>query len=86
MSCGWCGHGHCPHCGYGHCPHCGYGYGPPPPAWPGYGPGYGPRRRRRRAVEEEDLDAYLQDLEEEVSQVREDLESLRRSRRPAEES
>jgi hypothetical protein len=82
MSCGWCGHGHCPACGYGHCHHYGYGYGPPP--WPGYGPGYRPRPRRRRALEEEDLTAYLEDLEEEVSRVREDLESLRRSR-PAEE-
>jgi hypothetical protein len=82
MSCGWCGHGHCPACGYGHCHHYGYGYGPPP--WPGYGPGYEPRRRRRRALEEEDLAAYLEDLQEEVSRVREDLESLRGSR-PAEE-
>ena len=77
MSCGWCGHGHCPACGYGHCHHYGYGYGPP--SWPDYGPGYAPRRRRRRAVREEDLAAYLEDLEEEVSRVREDLESLRRS-------
>ena len=81
MSCGWCGHGHCPACGYGHSHHYGYapGYGPPPPG-PGYGPGYGPRRRRRRAVEEEDLAAYLEDLEDEVGQVRDDLERLRRSR------
>jgi len=35
-------------------------------------------------VEEEDLAAYLEDLEEEVSRAREDLENLRRSR-PAEE-
>ena len=77
MSCGWCGYGHCHHCGYGHCHHGGYGYGPPP--WAGYGPGYGPRRRRRRA-DEQDLADYLSDLEEEVAQVREELERLGGSR------
>ena len=72
MSCGWCGYGH------GH--HWGYGYGPPPPPpWAGYEPGYGPRRRRRRA-DEEDLADYLSDLEAEVAQVREELERLRGSR------
>ena len=75
MSCGWCGYGHCHHCGYGHCHHGGYGYGPPPP-----GPGYGPRRRRRRAADEEELSEYLRDLEEEVGQVREEMERLRGSR------
>ena len=77
MSCGWCGYGHCHHCGYGHCHHGGYGYGPPP--WAGYGPGYGPRRRRRRA-DGQALADYLSDLEEEVAQVREELERLRGSR------
>ena len=81
MSCGWCGHGCCPHHGYGHCHHGGYGCGPPP-SWPGYGPGYGPPRRRRRALEEEDLAAYLEDLEGEIGRVREELESMRRSRAP----
>lgn len=71
MSCGWYGHGHCHHCGYG--------YGPPP-YWAGYGPGYGPRRRSRRAADEEDLAAYLEDLEQEISRVREELAGLRRSR------
>ncbi len=84
MSCGWCGHGQCPACGYGHCHHHGYGYGYGPPPFAGYGPGYGPERRRRRARQEDELAAYLQDLEEEIGQVREDLERLRRSR-PAEE-
>jgi hypothetical protein len=80
MSCGWCGYGHCHHYGPGHCHHWDYGYGPPPP----YGPGYGPRRRRRRAADEEDLAEYLRDLEEETGQVREELERLRGSRSAAE--
>jgi hypothetical protein len=84
VSCGWCGHGHCPACGYGHCHHYGHGYEYGPPR-ADYGQGYGPPRRLRRRAREEDLAAYLEDLEEEVSQVREDLERLRRSR-PAEES
>ena len=81
MSCGWCGHEYCHH---GYCHHCGYGYGPPP-FWAGYGPGYGPRRRRRRALDEEDLAAYLEDLEAEIGRVREELTGLRRPR-PAEGS
>ena len=81
MSCGWCGHGYCPHHGDGHCHHCGHAYGPPPP-WPDYGPGYGPPRRRRRAPDEEDLAAHLEDLEQEIGRVREELESMRRSRAP----
>ena len=80
MSCGWCGYEHCHHCGYGHGHHGGYGYGPPPPTpWAGYGPGYGPRRRRHR-VDEEELADYLRGLEEEAGQVREELEQLRGSR------
>lgn len=80
---GWCGHGVCPACGYGHCHHHGYAYGYAPPPWAGYGPGYG-SRRRRRAPDEEDLAAYLEDLEDEVGQVRKELDRLRRSRRPEE--
>ncbi|HUY51222.1 MAG TPA: hypothetical protein VMV92_36880 [Streptosporangiaceae bacterium] len=83
MSCGWCGYGHCHHCGHGHCHHWDYGYGPPP-RWRGYGPGYGPGRRRRRAADEEDLAEYLRDLEEETGQVRAELERLRGSRGAAE--
>ena len=81
MSCGWCGHGYCHH---GYCHHCGYAYGPPP-SRAGYGPGYGPRRRSRRALDEEDLAATLEDLEEEIGRVREELADLRRPR-PAAES
>lgn len=72
MNCGCCGHGHCHHCGYA--------YAPPPPFWAGYGPGYGGRRRSRRRMDEEDLAAYLEDLEDEIGRVREELASLRRSR------
>ncbi len=67
MSC-WCDHGHCHHWGPGH----GYGYGPEH----GYGPGFvrGTRRRRARA---EDLEEYLGDLEDEVAQVKAELEELK---------
>ncbi|MHB1430841.1 MAG: hypothetical protein ACYCVZ_01815 [Streptosporangiaceae bacterium] len=78
MSCGWCGHAHCPHCGYAHCPYHGYDYEPPP--WGSYGPGYGSRRRRRRVPDEDDLAAYLEDLEDEIAQVREELQRVRRAR------
>ena len=75
MSC-WCGHRPWHHW-HGPWHHYGYGYGPPGPEYrPGYG--YGPPRRRR--AREEDLAEYLQDLEEEIGQVREELERLRRSR------
>ena len=47
-----------------------------------HGPGYGPPRRRRGALDEEDLAAYLEDLEGEIGRVREELESMRRSRAP----
>ena len=80
MSCGWCGHAHCPHCGYAHCPYHGYDYDYGPPPWEDYGPGYRPRRRRRRVPGEDDLAAYLEDLEDEVAQVREELQRVRRSR------
>ncbi len=77
MSC-WCGHRPWHHW-HGPWHHWWYGYGPPGPGYrPGYGPGYwpGPRGRAR----EEDLAGYLQDLEDEVRQVREELERLRGSR------
>jgi hypothetical protein len=82
MSC-WCGHRPWHHW-HGPWHYEGYGYGSPPPG--PYGPGpyrpgpyeadYGPRRRRPR---EQDLADYLEDLEGEVRQVREELERLRQS-------
>ncbi len=85
MSC-WCGHGPWHHW-HGPWRYEGYGYGPPPPGpWgPGpYGPESGPRWRgrpgRASRSREQDLAEYLEDLEGEVSQVREELERLRQSR------
>lgn len=88
MSC-CCWHGHC-HCHGGY----GYTYGPPPyeaapygpPARYGPPPGAGFRRRRRMRPgwtwepDEEELAAYLRDLEDQVGQVRQELEELRRAR------
>ena len=75
MSC-WCGGpGH--HWGPGH----GYGYGP----GVGYGPGYGPgvvHRPRRRRTPVEDLEEYLQYLEDEVAAVRAELEEAKERRTP----
>lgn len=89
MSC-WCGRRPWHHW-HGPWHYEGYRYGPPPPGpyGPGqYGPGpyeaeYGPRwrGRPRRAWQprEQDLADYLEDLEGEVRQVREELERLRQS-------
>jgi len=71
MSC-WCGHGPWHYHGYAYPPP----YPPPayyPPEEP-YGP---PRRRRRRRREPEELEDYLQDLQEEIDRVRQELAALR---------
>lgn len=74
MSC-CCGHAHW------HCDHL-PGYPPggyPPPVYPpsDYGPPRGLRRRVRRS-RMEDLEDYLQDLEAELTRVREELTAYRR--------
>lgn len=80
MSC-CCGHGPWHHW-HGPWHHWGYGYGPPPgPGYvPGHGPGYWPGARRRTRAREDDLAEYLQDLEDEVREVRAELERARESR------
>jgi hypothetical protein len=88
MSC-WCGHNQWHHYGYAYPPPA-YGppaYGPPayaPPAYPpaGYPPAaYPPPRRARRGrrARIEDLEAYLADLETELTRVREELAAHRRA-------
>lgn len=65
-------------CCHWHGPWCHGGHGYPPPDY--YGPpAYGPRRRRRGrwASDDEDLEAYLADLEDEIAAVRRDLEGRR---------
>jgi len=77
MSC-WCGHGPWHHQGYPYPPL----YPPPqyppsayyPPPEPYDRP---PRRRRRRARDPEELEDYLQDLQEEIDRVRQELAALR---------
>jgi hypothetical protein len=78
MSC-WCGHGPWHYHGYPY---------PPPYLPPQYPPSayYQPeelderpvrRRRRRRARDPEELEDYLQDLQEEIDRVRQELTALR---------
>lgn len=62
--CCWHDHGHLHHGCFGYGP--GYGYGPPYPY---------ARRGRRRLTR--DLEDYLDDLEDELAQVRRDLQDLR---------
>lgn len=70
-------------CCYGHGPWChwDYGYGYPPPDYEGP-PEYGRRRRRRGrwVPEEDDLEAYLGELEAEIAAVRRDLQAAREAR------
>ena len=74
MSC-WCGHGPWHHYGYTYPPQY------PPPAY------YPPeefydrpaRRRRRRRRDPEELEDYLQDLQEEIDRVRGELAAMRES-------
>ncbi len=83
MSC-WCGHRPWHHW-HGPWHYEGYRYGPPAPG--PYGPGrcgpgpceaeYGPRRCRWSR--EQDLADYLEDLEAEVRQAREELARLRQA-------
>lgn len=81
MSC-WCGHGPWHHQGHLYPPQ----YAPPvqypPPAY--YPPDEfddrpAPRRRRRRRRDPEELEDYLQDLQEEIDGVRQELTALRES-------
>ncbi|GAB2731239.1 hypothetical protein [Nocardioides pakistanensis] len=82
MSC-WCGHGPWHYHGYPYPPQYPPQY--PPPQYPP--PGYYPpeeledrpvrRRRRRRARDPEELEDYLQDLQEEIDRVRQELTALR---------
>lgn len=80
MSC-WCGHGPWHYHGY-----------PYPPSYPPVQyppPGYYPpeelderparRRRRRRGRDPEELEDYLQDLQEEIDRVRQELAAMRQS-------
>jgi hypothetical protein len=78
MSC-WCGHGPWHHQMYPYPPpYPPPGYYPPPPVQYGMPPG----RRRRRAADAEELADYLQQLEEEIANVRRDLDDLRGSDSP----
>lgn len=79
MSC-WCGHGPWHYHGYPYPPQY-----PPPYPPPGY---YPPeelderavrRRRRRRGRDPEELEDYLQDLQEEIDRVRQELAAMRQS-------
>ena len=78
MTC-WCGHEHWHH-HHGPWQHYGRHYPPPYPA-PGYYPPenyYGPPRGpARHRPDPEELADYLQHLEEEVAQVRTELEAIR---------
>ena len=80
MSC-WCGHGPWHYHGYPYPPQY------PPPQYPP--PGYYlseelddrpvRRRRRRRTRDPEELEDYLQDLQEEIERVRHELAAMRQS-------
>lgn len=74
MSCQCCGHGSWRH--HWGPRHHGYMYEPEYGYGPGREPGFmrGPRRRRSRV---EELEGYLKDLEEEVSDIKGELEELR---------
>ena len=74
MSCYCCGHGSWHHHWGPH--HHGNAFGPESDYGPGHEPGCvsGPRRRRSRIDE---LESYLKDLEEEVSDIKAELEELR---------
>jgi hypothetical protein len=79
MSC-WCGHGPWHHYGYGYPPQY------PPPEYPP--PAYYPpeefydrprRRSRRRARDTEELEDYLQGLQDEIDRVRHELAAMRQA-------
>ncbi|MCZ4581997.1 hypothetical protein M0655_18805 [Gordonia amicalis] len=76
MSC-WCGHGPWHYHGYPYPPPGAYAPPPPPPAY--YAPDEQYGRRRRRRADAEELADYLQDLEEEVTRIRHELDELRGS-------
>jgi hypothetical protein len=71
MSC-WCGHEP-----WHYCRGSRYGYGYPPDYYP-YEPAEDrPRARRRRGRDDQQVEDYLQDLAEEVQQLRRELAELR---------
>ena len=77
MSC-WCDHGPWHYHGYPYPPQY-----PPPQYPPGYYPpeelDERPVRRRRRGRDLEELEDYLQDLQDEIDRVKEELAAMRQS-------
>ena len=82
MSC-WCGHGPWHHYGYAYPP----SYGPrgayPPPTDDYHQGHHGPPLPPRRRRDPEELQDYLQDLEEELTRLRQELNELSKLRERA---
>ena len=75
MSC-WCGHGPWHYGGCGHPMHYPPHY-PPPPYYPPPEAFESPSRRQRRRRDPEELEDYLQHLEDEIGRVRRELAAQR---------